>query len=121
SKGKAARIFSCRPDGSGVEVLAGGGMDNPVEVDFSPEGEVIGSVNILKSQPRVDCLVHWMEGGVYPREDQQDCIAEFRRTGDLLEPMSELGHVAVSGMLRYRSSHWGPEYEGNLFTTIFNT
>src|SRR5436190_3575952 len=32
--GKAARIFRCRPDGTDVEVVCGGGMDNPVEVAF---------------------------------------------------------------------------------------
>ncbi|WP_299465526.1 PVC-type heme-binding CxxCH protein [uncultured Gimesia sp.] len=119
SKGLAARIFSCKPDGSDIEVHCGGGMDNPVEIDFTPEGEMIGSVNILMSRPRVDCLVHWMEGGVYPHFE--DCVAEFKRTGDLLGPITRFGHVAVSGMLRYRSTQFGPEYQGNIFTTIFNT
>ncbi|WP_417379432.1 PVC-type heme-binding CxxCH protein [Gimesia sp.] len=119
SKGLAARIFSCNPDGSDIQVHCGGGMDNPVEIDFTPEGEMIGSVNILMTRPRVDCLVHWMEGGVYPHFE--DCVAEFKRTGDLLGPITRFGHVAVSGMLRYRGSQFGPEYQGNIFTTIFNT
>lgn len=119
SKGLAARIFSCKPDGSDIEVFCGGGMDNPVEIDFTPEGEMIGSVNILMTRPRVDCLVHWMEGGVYPHFE--DCVAEFKRTGDLLGPITRFGHVAVSGMLRYRSPQFGPEYQGSIFTTIFNT
>lgn len=119
SKGLAARIFSCKPDGSDIEVYCGGGMDNPVEIDFTPEGEMIGSVNILMTRPRVDCLVHWQEGGVYPHFE--DCIAEFNRTGDLLGPITRFGHVAVSGMLRYRSTQFGPEYQGNIFTSIFNT
>ena len=29
-EGKAARIWRCRPDGSGLEWLSGGGMDNPL-------------------------------------------------------------------------------------------
>jgi len=119
SKGLAARIFSCKPDGSDIEVHCGGGMDNPVEIDFTPEGEMIGSVNILMTRPRVDCLVHWQEGGVYPH--YEDCVAEFKRTGDLLGPITRFGHVAVSGMLRYRSTQFGPEYQGNIFTSIFNT
>jgi len=119
SKGLAARIFSCNPDGSDIEVHCGGGMDNPVEIDFTPEGEMIGSVNILLNRPRVDCLVHWMEGGVYPHFE--DCVAEFKRTGELLGPITRFGHVAVSGMLSYRGSQFGPEYQGNIFTTIFNT
>ena len=104
SKGKAARIFSCKPDGSDVRVHCGGGMDNPVEIDFTETGEMIGTVNILLGKPRQDCLMHWVEGGVYPRYDQQHCLDEFKRTGDLLQPMTKLGHVAVSGMMRYRSN-----------------
>ncbi|MFQ5730341.1 MAG: PVC-type heme-binding CxxCH protein, partial [Planctomycetaceae bacterium] len=121
SKGKAARIFSCKPDGSDVRVHCGGGMDNPVEIDFTETGEMIGSVNILLSKPRGDCLMHWVEGGVYPRLDQQQCIAEFKSTGDPLPPMKNLGHVAVSGMMRYRSNQFGKKFQNNIFTTLFNT
>ncbi len=102
TKGKAARIFSCRPDGSDLRVLCGGGMDNPVEVDFWETGECLGTVNLFYGRPRGDCLVHWVEGGVYPRFDQQDSIAEFLWTGGLLGPIHNYGHVAVSGLTRYR-------------------
>ncbi|MFV2066293.1 MAG: PVC-type heme-binding CxxCH protein [Pirellulales bacterium] len=119
SSGLAARIFSCRPDGTDVQTYCGGGMDNPVEIDFMPTGEMIGSVNILRSQPRVDCLMHWLVGGVYPHYEQ--AYAEFPRTGQLLEPMTRLGHVAVSGMTRYRGSQFGSDYRNALFTTLFNT
>ena len=121
SKGLAARIFSCRSDGSDVQTWCGGGMDNPVEIDFTPEGEMFGTVNILHNRPRrIDCLMHWAEAGVYPHPDQAACIAEFRRTGELMPSMTDLGHVAVSGMLRYRSEQFGSEYRNNVFTTIFN-
>lgn len=103
TKGKAARIFSCRPDGSDVQVLCGGGMDNPVEVDFFETGECLGTVNLFYGKPRGDCLVHWIEGGVYPRYDQQDSVAEFKSTGELLTEVHNYGHVAVSGMTRYRT------------------
>ena len=120
SKGKAARIFSCRLDGSDVQTWCGGGMDNPVEVDFLPGGEMVGSVNIFRGRPRVDSLVHWMDGGAYPRFDQA-CVSEFPKTGKLLPLMSNLGHVAVSGMTRYRSTQFGVDFQNNLFTTLFNT
>ena len=120
SKGKAARIFSCRLDGSDVQTWCGGGMDNPVEVDFLSTGEMIGSVNIFLGRPRDDCLVHWVDGGAYPRFDQA-CVAEFPKTGPLMPPMTRFGHVAVSGMTRYRSTEFGPEYRDNVFTTLFNT
>src|SRR5688572_4682239 len=77
SKGKAARIFSCRPDGSDVQIHCGGGMDNPVEIDWTDEGEMLGTVNIFYHK-RGDCLVHWMHGGVYPRHDQPQVTSEFR-------------------------------------------
>src|SRR5688500_2187358 len=34
--GKAACLYRCRTDGSGLEVVFGGGFDNPVEVAFTP-------------------------------------------------------------------------------------
>lgn len=109
TRGKAARIFSCRPDGSDVQVLCGGGMDNPVEVDLLSSGECLGTVNLFYGSPRGDCLVHWIDGGVYPRYDQQDSVAEFKSTGELLTEVHNYGHVAVSGMTRYRS---GPLFPG---------
>lgn len=120
SKGKAGRIYSCRPDGSDVRVHAGGGFDNPVEVDFTEEGECIGTVNILY-RDRGDCLMHWVEGGVYPREDLADAIAEFKWTGGLLGPIHNLGHVACSGIMRYRGVHFGDEFKNTWFFTEFNT
>jgi putative membrane-bound dehydrogenase-like protein len=120
SAGKAARIFSCQPDGSDIQVHCGGGMDNPVEIDFLPTGEMLGTVNIMFRQ-RGDCLVHWMRGGVYPRHDQPKVVDEFRRTGELLSPVHNFGHVAVSGMTRYRGTHLGESFRGNLFVTEFNT
>ena len=119
SKKRGSGIFSMRPDGSDVRMFCGGGMDNPVEVDFMPTGEVIGSVNILYTNPRIDCLVHWQDGGVYPH--QEASIAEFTQTGDLLGPITKFGHVAVSGMCRYRSSVLGDEYKDTIFTSIFNS
>ncbi|MDZ4684188.1 MAG: PVC-type heme-binding CxxCH protein, partial [Planctomycetaceae bacterium] len=120
SKGKAGRIYSCRLDGSDVRVHAGGGFDNPVEVDFTEEGECIGTVNILY-RDRGDCLMHWVEGGVYPREDQADCVAEFKWTGGLLGPIHNLGHVACSGIMRYRGVHFGDGFKDRWFFTEFNT
>ena len=121
SQGKAARIFSCRPDGSDLRTFCGGGMDNPVEVDFTETGEVLGTVNILYARPRIDALVHWLPNGVYPREDQGDCVAEFDHTGSLITPITSYGHVAVSGTTRYRSGEFGEEYRDNFFVSIFNT
>ena len=119
-QGLAGGIFRFRTDGTGFERICGGGFDNPVEIVFTPAGEILGTVNILHGNPREDCLMHWVEGGVYPRTDQEQCLAELKRTGDLLTEVKSFGHVAVSGLTRYRSPVFGPEYQNNLFITFFN-
>ncbi len=121
SKNKGARIWSCKPDGSDVQVFAGGGMDNPVEIDFTETGEILGSVNLFYGRPRGDVIVHWLRGGAYPRHDQETVIAEFTRTGPLLEEVHNFGHVAVSGMSRYRTGHLDPDWKDNILVTHFNT
>ncbi|MGD9724662.1 MAG: PVC-type heme-binding CxxCH protein [Pirellulales bacterium] len=120
SKGLAARVFSCRPDGSDVEVFCGGGMDNPVEVTFLPAGEMIGTMTFYNPDAeRHDALVHFVYGGVYPK--QHPCTSEFKRTGELLPALRRFGVVAPSGLTRYSSAAWGEEFRDNLFSTQFNT
>ncbi|MBI1313442.1 sulfatase-like hydrolase/transferase [bacterium] len=118
SKLAGSYIFSCKPDGSDVRIHSGGGPDNPVEVDFTDEGEMLGTVNIMYSRPRIDCLVHWQHGGVYPHYDR--VLRERPRTGDLLEPIHRFGHVAVSGMMRYRSGVFDHRFRDSIFATFFN-
>ncbi len=108
-EGKAAAVWSMYPDGTDVEMHATGGMDNPVELVFTPEGDVIGTCNLFYARPRGDTLVHWVYGGVYPRKDFVDKLShEFIRTGPLLPEIHNFGHVAVSGLCRYRGDHLGP-------------
>jgi putative membrane-bound dehydrogenase-like protein len=121
SKGTGARIWSCRPDGTDIQVHAGGGMDNPTEVTFDQEGNIFGTVNLFLANPRADAVVHWIHGGVYPRNDQERIHAEFKRTGDLLTPITQLGHVAPAGTTIVRSEAWDSDYRGNLFLAEFNT
>jgi putative membrane-bound dehydrogenase-like protein len=121
SKGLGARIWSCRPDGSDIQVHAGGGMDNPVEVAFNQEGDVFGTANIFQGTPRNDAVIHWVHGGVYPRSDQEPVLAEFRRTGELLPPISLIGHVAPAGITLPRAGTLGEGYRDNLFFAEFNT
>lgn len=120
-KGEGARIWSCESDGSDVQIYAGGGMDNPVEIDFTPEGEIVGTINLMYGRPRGDTLVHWQYGGVYPRYDRETVLAEFTRTGDLLSEYHNFGHVAVSGIAIYRSPTGLGSYLGDQFVAHFNT
>ena len=104
SKRKGSYIFSCWPDGSDVRIHCGGGIDNPMEVDFTEKGDVIGTVNILYNRPRADCLVHWQYGGAYPHREA--VLEALKVTGDVLGPIHNFGHVAVSGTTRYPVESW---------------
>ena len=119
--GKSARIWSSQLSGGEVESFAGGGMDNPVEIDFTDEGEIVGTVNLFYGRPRGDTLTHWVYGGAYPRFDQGLVLEEFRKTGELLPPVHDFGHVAVSGMTRYRSGALNPAWADGWLVTHFNT
>jgi len=117
-QGKAARIFRCKPDGSDVEVVCGGGMDNPVEIAFTDEGEPLFTCNIVRHQPtRQDGILYALEGAVYP---WHDVLKEFTWTGDFLPMVENLGWVAPSGLMRYRGEVWGDDGRDVWFSTQFN-
>jgi len=122
-KGGSARIWRCRPDGSGLESMAGGGYDNAIELAFMPSGETIGTMTYFVNPEggMRDALMHWVEGGVYPKSGpviQQD---KFKMTGDLMPVMTKMARVAPSGLMRYRGSALGKEYSNNIFSAEFNT
>jgi putative membrane-bound dehydrogenase-like protein len=119
-KNRTAAIFSCWPDGTDIRKHCDGGMDNPVELAFMPEGQMIGSVNLLEMPVRDDALVHWMWGGVYPRRDVIGSISGLQRTGGLLGSTVSFGHVALSGVTRYRSRQFGDQFQDNLFVAVYN-
>ncbi len=119
--GASSGIWSCRPDGLDLRwhsLVAG---DNPVKLDFTPEGDVIGSMNLYFSRPRGDVIMHWLRGGVYPREDQKKVIEGLPRTLEVMPVVHNFGHVAVSGCAFHRSGALDPDWRGHLFVTHFNT
>ncbi|HVT30475.1 MAG TPA: PVC-type heme-binding CxxCH protein [Lacipirellulaceae bacterium] len=117
-KSKAAHIFRCRPDGTGLEPVMTGGMDNPVEVVFTPGGEMILSGTFFHVNPRQDGLIHVIYGGVYGKE--HGVLDGHPRTGELMPILDPLGAVAACGLARYDSEVFGPEYRDNLFLCQFN-
>ncbi len=120
-KGQAARIWRMRPDGSRLHPVAGGGMDNPVEVVFLPTGEMIGTMTYFTNpmHGQRDSLTHWIDGGVYGK--WHECVSEFKQTGDLLPPMTKFARIAPAGLEIYRGTSFGPAFRGNLFSAQFNT
>ncbi|MGE3311575.1 MAG: PVC-type heme-binding CxxCH protein [Limisphaerales bacterium] len=119
---RCAHIFRAWPDGSGLESVMSGGMDNPVEVAFTAQGEpIVISTFIDLSQPgRRDGLGHAVYGGVFGK--QNDVVDEpvVRRTGDLMPTMTHFGPAAACALTRYQGDGFGPGYRDNLFATLFN-
>jgi putative membrane-bound dehydrogenase-like protein len=122
-KGQGARIWRCRPDGTGLESISSGGFDYTIEMIIMPSGETIGTMTYF-TDPRDgfrDALMHWVEGGVYPKPHPAIEGDKLKQTGDFMPVMTRLPRVSHSGLMRYRSSGFGKEYDGNLFSAQFNT
>ena len=122
-EGNGARIWRVRPDGTGLEWISGGGFDNAVELAFMPAGEVIGTMTYFTDPQhgQRDALMHWVEGGVYPKPHSVIEEDELIRTGDLMPTMTKLPRVAPSGIHRYRGIGDDSELKNNLFSVHFNT
>jgi len=119
----ACGIWSCKPDGSDIAWHSLGCGDNPVEVDFTPDGDIIGVQNLYYTQPRGDTIIHWLYGGVYERSDQLKAIAHLPRTLETMPVMYNFGHVAVSGCAfwkNYPTENREPRTE-QFMVTHFNT
>lgn len=114
-------VFVLKKDGSEHEPFSVGGMANPVEVAFSEEGEVFGTVAILGQEDgaRYDALMHWVYGGFYNVNPHDR--PSLKESGPRLPPLSRVGQVAPAGIMRYRGSQFGDAYRDNLFWAQFNT
>lgn len=122
-KGNGARIWRCKPDGSELEPIIGGGYDNAIELVFMPGGETIGTMTYFTDPQggERDALMHWVEGGVYPKPHVVIEEDKLKLTGDLMPVMKKIARIAPSGLMKYRGAAFGKESDGNLFTAEFNT
>ena len=113
--------FSSWPDGSDPQNLGYGGIANPVETTFTEAGEVLGTLSLLDyvENQRRDAIVYWIDGGLYHMKDFN--YAGLVRTGEDLVPLDYPGHVAPSGITRYRSDQFGSDYRDNYFFAEFNS
>lgn len=117
---RASHIWRARPDGTGLEPLMTGGMDNPVGLAWSAEGELFVSGTFFQHPGggRRDGIIHVLLGGVYGKD--HDVLDGHARTGELLPIMSHLGPAAPVGLVRAHSDALGPGHQGNLFVCQFN-
>src|SRR5882762_6382653 len=111
---RAAHIFRSRPDGSGIEAVMTGGMDNPVAVVFTPGGERIFTTTFFQHPEggKRDGIIHAIYGGVYGKA--HDVTDDHKKTGDLMPVLTHWGPAAPCGFTRYCSHVFGDEFRDNL-------
>ena len=122
-KDRAAHIYRAKPDGSDLDVIMTGGMDNPVEVAFTREGEAVFTSTFIDfSQPGYrDGIGHAIYGGVFGKANDALEDGRVKRTGsELMHPFLQFGAGAPSGLCRYDSAAFGRDYQNNFFASLFN-
>ncbi len=119
-KSSAAHIYRAKPDGSQLEMVITGGMNNPVGLAFSETGErfLSGTFFDLSQPGRRDGILHAVYGGTYGRKNPR-VLNPHPNTGNLLPILKQLGPAAPSGMTMARNPIGG--LSGNLLCTEFNT
>lgn len=122
-KSSAAHFFRSNENGGELEPVMTGGMDNPVDMVFTPGGERIFTTTFL-TQPSVgqrDGLIHAIYGGIYGKTNGKTQEPQHKWTGpDLMPVLSHMGPAAPSGLTDYESTAFGPGFRGNLFSCSFN-
>jgi putative membrane-bound dehydrogenase-like protein len=117
---RASHIFRRKPGSAIAEPVMTGGMDNPVDVAFTPGGERILTATFVQHPEagRRDGLVHAIYGGVYGKVN--DVLNTHPHTGDLMPVMTHLGPAVPCGLTRYASRVFGEDYRDNFFACLFN-
>lgn len=98
---RASHVFRARHNGSGIEPVFTAGMDNPVGLAWTPEGEMIVAGTFFQEPAggQRDGLIHAVYGGVWGKD--HDVLQGHPRTGALMPPMTQLGPAAPCGIARY--------------------
>jgi putative heme-binding domain-containing protein len=120
---RAAHLFRAKPDGSGLEPVMTGGMDNPVDIVFTPGGERIFSTTFFQhpADGKRDGLIHAVYGGIYGKDHDPIYDPVHKWTAPQLMPvLTHMGPAAPCGLHRYESDQFGPEYRDNIFCCQFN-
>ncbi|MDE0940059.1 MAG: HEAT repeat domain-containing protein, partial [Pirellulales bacterium] len=114
----AAGVFSCKADGTDLQIF-GQGTINPVEVMFTPAGELFTTVAIFDNEGgRHDALMHWVDGCLSKQVWGKPLLPQ---TGHPLPAVCRWGQVAPAGLMRYRGKGLSKEYQNNIFACQFDT
>ncbi len=112
-------LMRMRADGTDVEIICGS-VGNPVEVDWTPEGDYFMSGTFWAPDSfgggLRDGVIHGVEGGEWACRDR--VYNDRKRTGEFLPVMIPQAATAPSGNAMLRSGAAG---EPNWLVTYFNT
>lgn len=118
---RSSHIFRSLPDGSRMEPVLTGGMDNPVNVAFLADGERFLSCTFFQNPAngKRDGLIHLIYGGVYGKDHAS--IYEHPMTGSVMPVMTHMGAAAPCGLLAIDShdQFWGAKKQ-RLLACYFN-
>ena len=118
---RAAHVFRAKPDGTNLEPIMTGGMDNPVGLTFTTTGEVLvcGTFFQHPADGNRDGIIHAVYGGVFGKDHSP--IYEHPWTSPSVLPiMTHLGPAAACALTRYQSDQFGKDYVDNVFCCQFN-
>ena len=95
---KAAHIYRRHPSGGPIERLMTGGMDNPSDLTFTPEGERIFCSTFMHKPGNGmrDGIGHAPRGGLFGK--YQQLLDLHWSTGPLLQPIANLGAAAPASV-----------------------
>lgn len=117
---RAAHLFRRHPAGGPIGNIMTGGMDNPVEIVFTPGGERVFTTTFLEhpQEGKRDGLIHAVYGGVYGKD--HGVLNGVPRTGTLMPALVHQGASAPCGLARLETAHLGKSYRNNIFSCSFN-
>jgi putative membrane-bound dehydrogenase-like protein len=118
-KSSASHIYRARPDGSDLEVVITGGMDNPVGLAFGDTGErfLSGTFFDLSGPGKRDGILHAVYGGMYGKKHDR-VLSPHPGTGGLLPILAQMGPAAPSGIVMPKNEALG--MRGDLLCSDFN-
>ncbi len=104
-KDRAAHIFRRRLEGGRIESVISGGMENLVEVAFTPTGDTFFSSTFLQlpADGKRDGLGHAVYGSVFGRPHAVVGPTQVARTGPLAPVLTHMGPAAPSGLICLRT------------------
>ncbi len=117
---RSSHIFRAKADGSEIESVLIGGMDNPVNVGFLNNGERFLSCTFFQfpEAGRRDGLIHSIYGGVYGKK--HDSIYAHPMTGDVMPVLNHQGAAAPCGLIGGSDALFGGQHDQQLFACYFN-